>query len=102
MTETKISFDISNSDELKTLDSKLSDAYANNNNIVFSFNLTKLTVNNTNNLTTVLSLVKKYKSQEHKLKHIDIVCPKSHTIKREIIKKCIKSIKINKPVYLVS
>ena len=102
MTETKISFDISNSDELKTLDSKLSDAYANNNNIVFSFNLTKLTVNNTNNLTTVLSLVKKYKSQEHKLKHIDIVCPKSHTIKREIIRKCIKSIKINKPVYLVS
>ena len=102
MTETKISFDISNADELKSLDSKLSDAYENHSNVVFSFNLTRMTVNNTNNLSMVLSLVKKYKDQEHKLKHIDIVCPKSHTIKREIVKKCIKSIKINKPVYLVS
>ena len=102
MTETKISFDISNADELKSLDSKLTSAYEQHDNIVFSFNLTKMTVNNTNNLSMVLSLVKKYKDQEHKLKHIDIVCPKSHTIKREIVKKCIKSIKINKPVYLVS
>ena len=102
MTATKISFDISNSVELLNLDDKLKEAYDKHDNIVFSFDLSRLTVKNTNNLNIVLSLVKKYRAQEHKLKHIDIVCPKSHTIKREIIKKCIKTIKINKPVYLVS
>lgn len=98
----KISFDISNSVELLNLDDKLKQAYEEHDNIIFSFDLTRLTVKNTNNLNIVLTLVKKYKNQEHKLKHIDIVCPKSHTIKRQIIKKCIKAIKINKPVYLVS
>ena len=98
----KISFDISNNDELNTLDSKLQAAYEKHDQVVFSFNLSRLTVNNTGNLGTVLALVKKYRHQEHKLKHIDIVCPKTHKIKREIVKKCIKSIKINKPVYLVS
>ena len=102
MTESKISFDISNSNELRTLDDKIKTAYENNDNIVFSFNLSRMTVSDTGNLNLVLGLVKKYKHQEHKLKHIDIVCPKSHTIKRELVKKCIKAIKLNKPVYLVS
>jgi hypothetical protein len=102
MSVKKINFDISNSEQLKTISDKLDKAYSENDSVIFCFNITNLTVNNTNNLGTVLSLVKKYKSQEHKLKNIDIICPKNHTIKREIVKKCIKSIKINKPIYLVS
>ena len=49
----------------------------------------------------IIKLVEKYKSEEHKLICIDIACPKSHTIKRNLIKKCVKAAKVSKPVYLI-
>jgi hypothetical protein len=96
-----IKFNFSDSSEIPSLDAKLKKAYAENDKVKFSFDLTKLNVKDAGNITKVLDLIKKYKNDEHKLECIDIACPKSHTMKRELIKKCIKLAKVKKPVYLV-
>ena len=91
----------SDSSQIKSLDDKIQKAYKENDKIKFIFDLTKLNVTDAGNITKFIKLVEKYKSEEHKLECIDIVCPKSHTLKRSLIKKCVKSIKVSKPVYLV-
>lgn len=96
-----IKFNFSDSSEIPSLDAKLKKAYAENDKVKFAFDLTKLNVKDAGNISKVLDLIKKYKNEEHKLECIDIACPKSHTMKRELIKKCIKLAKVKKPVYLV-
>ena len=96
-----IKFNFSDSSEIPSLDAKLKKAYSENEKVKFVFDLSNLNVRDAGNISKVLELVKKYKKEEHKLECIDIVCPKSHTMKRELIKKCIKLAKIKKPVYLV-
>ena len=94
-------FRISDSSELSKLDDKLSKTYKNNNKVRFVFDLTDLDFQSVGNIGKVLDLVKKFKNEEHKLESIEIVCPKSHKMKREIIKRCVKSAKIRKPVYII-
>ena len=72
-----------------------------NEKVRFVFDLSNLNVTDAGNIPKIINLVEKYKPYEHKLECIDIVCPKSHTMKRNMIKKCIKMAKIGKPVYLV-
>lgn len=92
---------MSDSSELSTLDTKLRKAYTDNTKVRFVFDLTNLNLKGAGNIAKVLELVKKYKSEEHKLVCIDIVCPKSHTMKRGLIKRCVKMAKIKKPVYII-
>tara|TARA_Y100000310_G_C20295547_1_gene629201 strand:+ start:113 stop:424 length:312 start_codon:yes stop_codon:yes gene_type:complete len=96
-----VKFNFSDSSEIPLLDSKLKNAYEQNSKVRFVFDLTNLNVSDAGNIPKIINLVEKYKNQEHKLECIDIVCPKSHTLKRNLIKKCIKMAKIGKPVYLV-
>ena len=96
-----IVFRMSDGSELSKLDAKLKKAYTENAKVRFVFDLTNLNLNGAGNIAKVLELVKKYKSEEHKLECIDIACPKSHTMKRELIKKCVKMAKIKKPVYII-
>jgi len=95
----KINF--SDSSQINSLDNKIRNAYAENSKVKFVFDLTKLNVTDAGNITKFINLVEKYKSEEHKLECIDIACPKSHTLKRQLIKKCVKAAKVSKPVYLV-
>ena len=100
MTKTvKINF--SDSSQIEMLDENIKNAYKENDKIKFIFDLTNLTITDAGNITKFIKLVEKYKSEEHKLECIDIVCPKSHSLKRSLIKKCVKSIKVSKPVYLI-
>jgi hypothetical protein len=96
-----IKFNFSDSSEIPSLDGKLKKAYSENEKVRFIFDLTNLNVRDAKNITKVLDLIKKYKDEEHKLECIDIVSPKSHGMKRELIKKCIKLANIKKPVYLI-
>ena len=96
-----VKIDFSDSSQIQILDNKIRKAYAENNKVKFIFDLTNLSVTDAGNITKFINLVEKYKSEEHKLECIDIVCPKSHTLKRSLIKKCIKAAKVAKPVYLV-
>ena len=96
-----VKFNFSDSSEIPTLDAKLKSAYEQNDKVRFVFDLSNLNVSDAGNIPKIISLVEKYKSQEHKLECIDIACPKAHTMKRNLIKKCIKMAKIGKPVYLV-
>ena len=96
-----IKFNFSDSSEIPSLDKKLKTAYEQHNKVKFVFDLSNLNVSDAGNIPKIISLVEKYKPQEHKLECIDIACPKSHTMKRNVIKKCIKMAKITKPVYLV-
>lgn len=96
-----VNFNFSDSSEISQLDKRLVKIYAENDKVKFVFDVTNLTVSGTGNITKVLELVKKFKSQEHKLECIDIACPKSHIMKREIIKKCIKMAKVKRPIYLI-
>jgi len=100
MTKT-VKFNFSDSSEIPSLDVKLKKAYSENDKVKFVFNLTNLNVRDASNITKVIDLIKKYKGDEHKLECIEIACPKSHSIKRELIKKCIKMSKVNKPIYLI-
>ena len=96
-----VKIDFSNSSQIQMLDDKIKKAYCENNKVKFIFDLTNLSVTDAGNVTKFINLVEKYKTEEHKLDCIDIVCPKSHTIKRNLIKKCVKAAKVSKPVYLV-
>jgi hypothetical protein len=96
-----VKFNFSNSSEIPLLDNKLKEAYQQNDKVRFVFELTDLNVSDASNIPKIINLVEKHKNNEHKLESIDIVCPKSHSIKRNLIKKCIKMAKIGKPVYLV-
>ena len=96
-----IKFNFSDSSEIPSLDGKLKKAYSENEKVKFVFDLSNLNVRDASNITKVLELIKKYKNEEHKLECIDIACPKSHSLKRKLIKNCIKLANIKKPVYLV-
>jgi len=96
-----VKFNFSNSSEIPTLEDKLRKAYEENDKVKFVFDLCNLNVTDAGNISKIISLVEKFKSHEHKLECIDIACPKAHTMKRNLIKKCIKMAKIGKPVYLV-
>ena len=95
----KINF--SDSSQIQSLDNKIRKAYAENDKVKFVFDVTNLGVADASNITKFINLIEKYKSEEHKLECIDIVCPKSHTLKRNFIKKCVKAAKVSKHVYLV-
>ena len=95
----KINF--SDSSQINSLDDKIRRAYRDNSRVKFVFDLTSLKVTDAGNITKFINLIEKYKSEDHKLECIDIACPKSHTLKRTLIKKCIKAAKVSKPVYLV-
>ena len=96
-----VKFNFSDSSEIPSLEGKLKKAYEENEKVRFVFDLSNLNVKDAGNIPKIINLVEKYKPHEHKLECIDIVCPKSHTMKRNMIKKCIKMAKIGKPVYLV-
>ena len=96
-----VKFNFSDSSEIPTLDAKLKKAYEENSKVRFVFDLTNLNVSDAGNIPKIIKLIEKYKPHEHKLECIDIACPKAHTMKRNLIKKCIKMAKIGKPVYLV-
>jgi hypothetical protein len=96
-----VKFNFSDSSEIPSLEGKLKKAYEENEKVRFVFDLSNLNVTDAGNIPKIINLVEKYKPHEHKLECIDIVCPKSHTMKRNLIKKCIKMAKIGKPVYLV-
>jgi len=96
-----VKFNFSDSSEIPALDTKLKKAYEENDKVKFIFDLSNINASDAGNISKIIKLVEKYKPYEHKLQCIDIVCPKSHTIKRNLIKKCIKMAKIGKPVYLV-
>jgi len=95
-----IKFNFSDSSEIPVLDAKLKKAYEDNPKVRFVFDLSNIKVSDAGNIPKIISLIEKYKPNEHKLECIDIVCPKSHAMKRNLIKKCIKMAKIGKPVYL--
>ena len=95
----KINF--SDKSQLDNLDLQIKKAYTENDKVKFVFDLTNLSVADASNITIFIKLIEKYKSEEHKLECIDFVCPKSHTIKRSLLKKCVKMAKVSKPVYLV-
>lgn len=92
---------LSGGQDLSVLDSKIKQGYEQNNKVRFIFDVTNTNMNDVGNVAKIMSMVEKYKSHEHKLECIDIVCPKSHVLKRNFIKKCIKMAKVSKPVYLV-
>ena len=96
-----VKFNFSDSSEIPSLEGKLKKAYQENDKVRFVFDLCNLNVSDAGNIPKIIGLVEKYKPYEHKLECIDIACPKSHTMKRNLIKKCIKMAKIGKPVYLV-
>jgi len=96
-----VKFNFSNSSEIPMLDQQIRDSYMENDKVRFVFDLTDLNISDAGNIPKIISLVEKYKPHEHKLECIDIACPKVHVMKRNLIKKCIKLAKINKPVYLV-
>lgn len=96
-----LKFDFSDSSEIPSLDGKIKAAYEQNDKVKFIFDLRNLNVSDAGNIPKIIALVEKYKPHVHKLECIDIVCPKAHVMKRNIIKKAIKMAKIGKPVYLI-
>lgn len=96
-----VKFNFSDSSEIPKLDEKLRIAYETNDRVRFIFDLCNLNVSDAGNIPKIIALIEKYKPYEYKLECIDIACPKSHVVKRNLIKKCIKMAKIGKPVYLV-
>lgn len=99
----KVTFNMTSLD-FKDIDEKLKNAYDSYNIIVFEFDVTNIPMTNLNVVPQILKLISKYKHNEHKLKCIDIKCPKSQTIKRKLIKDCIRiaSKQITKPVYIIT
>lgn len=99
----KVTFNMTSLD-FKDIDEKLKKAYDTYHNIVFEFDVTNIPLTNINVIPQTLKLISKYKHNEHKLKCVDIKCPKSQTIKRKLIKDCIRiaSKQITKPVYIIT
>lgn len=99
----KVIFNL-NSLDFILIDDKLKKAYDTYNNIIFEFDVTNITISNINVIPQILKLITKYKHKEYKLKCIDIKCPKIQTIKRKLIKDCVRiaSKQITKPVYIIT
>ena len=97
----KIYIDTSKFNSFSDIEKKIEDTYINNNDIILVFDVTNTSINNIGDIPKIIKLNKKFKKYEHKLKHTDIICPKTHNIKRGIIKKCVKTVKSPKPVYLI-
>ena len=96
-----VKFDLKDMKAMGKLDETVKDAYEKNDKVKFIFNVTDVSVSDAKNINHIMKIIEKHKSQEHKLESIEIICPKSHVIKRELIKKCVKMAKVKKPTYLL-
>jgi len=100
----KIIIDTSKCQSVSDIEKRIETAYRDstkNNDITLVFDVTRANATSIGNIPKLIKLIEKFKKDEHKLKQVDIVCPKAHSIKRGIIKKCVKSSKQNKPIFLV-
>ena len=97
----KIRFDVSKMIDPSILNKNVSEAYKKHDKVKFIFDVTNVSMKDAQNINNIMAIVDRHKNDTHKLESIDIVCPKSHRLKRELVKKCVKIAKVEKPTYLV-
>lgn len=98
----RIVIDISKCQNIGQIEETIKKSYENNEkDIILVFDVTRANVTSIGNIPKLIKLIDKFKKDEDKLSKVEIICPKDQKIKRGIIKKCVKSSKNKKPIYLI-